>query len=172
MLLKLVGQYSRHLFSCGSCPKIATDYETKRTRDSSWASAATIVCHIDQCYYSLFSCAHPSVSLSAFIGCASSHFTIQTLEHRFLVGFTVRLPKYNNNNSRESERRLAQHVSPTNRRFIVSVVLFITTTPLTERVCCQHNWSVFSISQHEISLEICWMNRTLSSQLKRLQYSF
>lgn len=120
----------------------------------------------------IFLCSPICQSVCIHWVCLISFYNTNALEPRFLVGFTVRLPKYNNNNSKESERRLAQHVSPTNRRFIVSVDLFITTTLLTERVCCQHNWSVFSISQHEISLETCWMNRTLSRSSKDCSIHF
>lgn len=70
--------------------------------------------------------------------CLVSFYSISSLEQRFLVGFTVRFPKYKNstNSSNKLERRLAQYVCPMNRRFIVSLILFITKNPLTERVCC------------------------------------
>lgn len=121
----------------------------------------------------IFLCSSICQSVCIHWVCLISFYNVNSLEQRFFVGFTIRFSKYNNNynNSKESERRLAQHVSPTNRRFIVSVVLFITRTPLTERVCCHHRRPVFSISQHETSLEICLMNRILSLQLKRRQYS-
>lgn len=86
----------------------------------------------------IFLCSPICQSVCIHWVCLISYYSINSLKQRFLVGFAGRFPKYenNNNNSKESERRLAQHVSPTNRRFIVSVVLFITKTPLTERVCC------------------------------------
>lgn len=69
--------------------------------------------------------------------CLISFYSINSLEQRFLVGFTAGFPKHkNNSNSKESERRPAQHVSPVNRRVIVSVAPFITKTQLTETAHC------------------------------------
>lgn len=86
----------------------------------------------------IFLCSSICQSVCIHWVCLISFYSINSLQQRLLVRFTVRFPKYknNNNNNKESERRLAQHVSPTNRRFIVSVVLFITKTSLTKRVCC------------------------------------
>jgi len=100
--------------------------------------------------------------------CLISFYSINSLEQRFLVGFTVRFPKdkNNNNNSKELEKRLAQHMSPTNRRFVVSVVLFIATILLTERVCCPTADLCFLYHSMKL-LQICLTNRILF-QLKRL----
>lgn len=98
-----------------------------------WSLSATLTSFI--ALY-LLVVAHLSVCLHSL---GVSHLILQykLTATEILVGFTARFPKYKNNStSKGSERRPAQHVSPVNRRVIVSLVPFITKTPLTETAHC------------------------------------
>lgn len=119
----------------------------------------------------IFLCSSICQSVCIHWVCLISFYNVNSLEQRFFVGFTIRFSKYNNyNNSRVREKASLARVSYKQKVHCLCGSL-ITRTPLTERVCCHHRRPVFSISQHETSLEICLMNRILSLQLKRRQYS-
>lgn len=122
----------------------------------------------------IFLCSPICQSVCIHWVCLISLYSINSLEQRFLVGFTVRYPKYknNNNNSKESERRLAQHASPTNRRFIVFVVLFITKTPLTERVCCRTTDLCFLYHSMKLLWRFVWWTEFFPSSSKDCSMCF
>lgn len=86
------------------------DYEIKRKLHNSWASAVTIFCHSHWPILLLIIFLSSPICQSICIHWVGiiSFYSINSLEQRFLVGFTVRFPKCKkNNNSKESERRPA-----------------------------------------------------------------